>query len=145
MNPLPFYITGIGASAGGITALKSFFEKINDDPGTAFIIIQHLAPDQKGFTKEVLKNITALPLVLVEERIKVEINHVYLIPPAHFLLLEDQYLELVPRDSEKKSNDAIDVFFQSMAKEASEMAVAIIFSGLGSDGAKGVQLVKANG
>lgn len=88
MHALPFYITGIESSAGGIKALKAFFENINDHPGTAFIIIQHLASDQKGFTKDVLKSITNLPLVQVEAKTKIEIDHIYIIPPANFLLME---------------------------------------------------------
>src|SRR5690554_3140096 len=145
MNPSPFYITGIGASADGIHALKIFFENIEDKPGTAFVIIQHLAPEQKGFTKEILKEITSIPIVQVEGDTKVQIDHIYLIPPANFLVLEDQHLILKPRSSRKKVNDAIDVFFQSLAQQASDKAVGIILSGLGSDGAKGVQLIKERG
>src|SRR5690554_3962617 len=94
MNSLPFYITGIGASAGGIQAIKSFFNNIEDKPGTAFVIIQHLAAEQKGFTKEILKEITPLPIVQVESKTKVEMDHIYIIPPSHFLVLEEQNLVL---------------------------------------------------
>ena len=145
MNALPFYITGIGASAGGIQAIKSFFNNIENKPGTAFVIIQHLAAEQKGFTKEILKEITPLPIVQVESKTKVEMDHIYIIPPSHFLVLEEQNLVLKPRETRRKVNDAIDVFFESLAQQASEKAIGIVLSGLGSDGAKGAQLIKERG
>src|SRR5690606_11393570 len=145
MDKEPFYITGIGASAGGTEALKSFFGNIGGDPGTAFIVIQHLAINQKGFTGEVLKGITPLPISQVEGRTKVLKNHIYLIPPQYYLLLEDRHLVVKRRDPQQKVNDAIDVFFCSLADQAAEKAVGIIFSGLGSDGAKGARHIKEGG
>ncbi len=145
MDKEAFFITGIGASAGGTEALKSFFGSIGDDPGTAFIVIQHLAINQKGFTGEVLKGITPLPISQVEGRTKVLKNHIYLIPPQYYLLLEDRHLVVKRRDPQQKVNDAIDVFFCSLADQAAEKAVGIIFSGLGSDGAKGARHIKEGG
>jgi chemotaxis response regulator CheB len=130
---------------GRYNSPKIFFENIGDKPGTAFIIIQHLAPNQNGFTKEAIKGSTNLPITQVKERVNVEKNQIYLIPPPYFLLMEDQHLILKPRDTDKKVNDAIDVFFCSLAQQLAETAIGIIFSGLGSDGAKGVQIIKERG
>src|SRR5690606_5799951 len=145
MDSSSFYITGIGASAGGISALQSFFENIVEFPDTAFIIIQHLAITQKGFTRETLSGSTQLPIQQVDGDTKLEKNHIYLIPPQYYLLLRGDTLKIKARDPEKKVNDAIDVFFCSMAEQAAERAIGIIFSGLGSDGAKGVQMIKERG
>lgn len=145
MEPESFYITGIGASAGGTSALQSFFKQVGDQPNTAFIIIQHLAIDQQGFAKDLLKNSTNLPITQVEEKTKLKVNHIYLIPPQFYLLLSGNYLELKPRDPNKIINDAIDVFFHSLADQAEEKAIGIILSGLGSDGAKGVQKIRERG
>src|SRR5690606_19351065 len=145
MDKEHFYITGIGASAGGTDDLKSFFGCIGDDPGTAFIVIQHLAINQTGFTGEVLKGITPLPISQVEGKTKVQNNHIYLIPPQYYLLLEDRHLVVKSRDAQRKVNDAIDVFFYSLADQAAEKSVGIIFSGLGSDGAKGTRHIKERG
>src|SRR5690606_25290464 len=145
MDNESFYITGIGASAGGTDALKSFFGCIGDDPGTAFIVIQHLAINQKGFTGEVLKGITSLPILQVNVRTRVQKNHIYLSPPQYYLVLDDGHLVVKLRDPQQKVNDAIDVFFCSLADQAAEKAVGIIFSGLGSDGAKGARHIKERG
>lgn len=139
------YITGIGASAGGTAALKTFFENIPEKPDTAFIIIQHLDRKQKGFTREVLSPSTSLPITQVEKRTKITKNHIYLIPPKYYILLEDHYLILEKRHPEEKINTAINTFFTSLALHTRDKAIAIILSGLGSDGAKGSQYIKEQG
>ncbi|WP_185156018.1 chemotaxis protein CheB [Fulvivirga kasyanovii] len=139
------YITGIGASAGGTDALKTFFENIPEKPNTAFIIIQHLDRKQKGFTKEALTSSTSLPISQVDKRTKITKNHIYLIPPKYYILLEDHHLVLEERPPLEKVNTAINTFFTSLARHNGDKSIAIILSGLGSDGAKGSQYVKEQG
>ena len=140
-----FYVTGIGVSAGGTEALTSFFKKINPDCETAYVIVQHLATTQKGFLKEVLAKVTSLDITEVNEKVKIEKKHIYIIPPQYFLLFTDGHLSLETRDPEVKINNAIDVFFNTLADKLKEKAVGIILSGMGTDGSRGVQNIKEKG
>src|SRR6187549_1202212 len=75
----PPYVVGIGASAGGLEALESFFEHVPLDSGMAFVVVQHLSPDFRSLMDEILSRRTELPVHLVEDGMKVEADHIYLI------------------------------------------------------------------
>ena len=77
----PIYYVGVGASAGGLEALESFFTQMPADSGMAFIVIQHLSPDYKSMMVELLSKRTAMLVQRAEEGLRVEANSVYLIPP----------------------------------------------------------------
>ena len=76
----PQYVVGIGASAGGLDPLVRFFDNLPRDTGMAFVIVQHLSPDFKSLMDELLGRHTLLPIHLVEDGMRVEPDHVYLIP-----------------------------------------------------------------
>jgi two-component system CheB/CheR fusion protein len=80
-SPHPRHVVGIGASAGGLDALERFFDNLPPDTGMAFVVIQHLSPDFKSLMDELLARHTELPIQLVEDGMRVEPDHVYLIPP----------------------------------------------------------------
>lgn len=145
MKSEEFCITGIGASSGGTEALEKFFRNIPSDPGTAFVIIQHLNPDYYNFSKDILNNFTSLPIIYVTKATKPKINHIYLMPSTHNLYFEDGQIVPYKREKEKGGNYPIDIFFYSMAKEYKEKAIGIIFSGLGTDGSQGILTVKEQG
>ncbi|MCB1771029.1 MAG: hypothetical protein KDJ31_15230, partial [Candidatus Competibacteraceae bacterium] len=73
------YYVGVGASAGGLEALESFFSQMPAESGMAFIVIQHLSPDYKSMMVELLSKRTAMPVRRAEEGMLVEANSVYLI------------------------------------------------------------------
>src|SRR5690242_19875152 len=89
-----FPIVGIGASAGGLQALKDFFAHMTPDSGMAFVVIMHLSPNHESQVAEVLQTTTLMPVMQVTQKVKVERNHVYVIAPSKSLQMRDG--EIVP-------------------------------------------------
>jgi len=76
-----FPIVGIGASAGGIQALKTFFENVPAKSGLAYVVVLHLSPHYESKLAEVLQTSAAIPVSQVRQRTQVEPDHIYVIPP----------------------------------------------------------------
>jgi two-component system CheB/CheR fusion protein len=134
----PFLVVGIGASAGGLEALESFVEQLPIDSGMAFVVVQHLSPDFKSLMDEILARRTPLPVRLVEDGMQVEPNHVYLIPPKKEMIIAQGRLLLSDRSHHQDLSLPIDVFFRSLAQDCGPRSVAIVLSGGGSDGSRGI-------
>jgi two-component system, chemotaxis family, CheB/CheR fusion protein len=143
--PLPSHIVGIGASAGGLEAIESFFSAMRPDSGLAFVVIQHLSPDYKSLMVEILSKRTRMKVVRAENGMLVEPDHVYLITPKNNLTIFHGRLMLHEHDSNKGINLPIDVFLKSLAEDQAEKAVGIVLSGTGSDGMRGVRAIKEAG
>jgi len=140
-----FYIVGIGTSAGGLKALQSFFNACPDNTGMAFVIVQHLSPDYKSLMPELLSKHTKMPVAEAKHKVKVEPNKVYLIPGRKNLTIKDGHLVLLERPPTKQLNFSIDIFFESLAKEKTHLAIGVVLSGTGSDGTKGAKAIKEVG
>jgi len=141
----PSHYVGIGASAGGLEAIESFFTNIQPVTGLAFIVVQHLSPDYKSLMVELLSKKTFMPVQRAEEGMLVLPDNVYLIPPKKNLTIFHGKLLLSDQDHSRGINLPIDVFLRSLAEDQAEKAVAIILSGTGSDGMRGVRTVKECG
>jgi two-component system CheB/CheR fusion protein len=137
-----FIAVGIGASAGGIKALKEFFASTPADPGMAFVVILHLSPTHESSLPQILQNETTLPVTQVTETVKVEPNHVYVIPPNKNLAMVDGVIELTEPEPTRGTRVAIDLFFRTLARAYGANAVCIVLSGTGSDGTLGLKQVK---
>ena len=135
-------VIAVGASAGGLEALKAFFEGIPETDKNAYVVIQHLSPDYKSMMGELLKKNTNLPIREVKDGKKIKQGHIYLIPPANNLTYEDNKLHLVEKPKDQSLNLPIDMFFESLSKQKKEKAIAVILSGTGSDGTRGVRAIK---
>jgi two-component system, chemotaxis family, CheB/CheR fusion protein len=133
------YVVGIGASAGGLEALQRFFDNLAADTAMAFVVVQHLSPDFKSLMDELLGRHTKLPIHLVEDAMLVEAGHVYLIPPKKEMIISGGRLLLSERDRQQELSLPIDVFFRSLAQDRGSRAVAIVLSGSGSDGSRGIR------
>lgn len=143
---LPAMYVAIGASAGGLEAIESFFSGMVPDSGLAFIVIQHLSPDYKSLMVEILSKKTAMHVLRAEDGMWVEANAVYLIPPKKNLTIFHGRLFLNDQAHVKGMiNLPIDVFLHSLAEDQGEKAVAVILSGSGSDGMRGVRTIKEYG
>jgi two-component system CheB/CheR fusion protein len=142
-----FPIVGIGASAGGLAAYESFFSGLPTDPetGMAFVIVQHLSPDHKSILGDLIKRYARMQVNEVEDRMRVEPNHVYIIPPNRDMALENGTLRLFPPAEARGQRLPIDFFFRSLAREHGERAICVILSGTGSDGTLGARAVKGEG
>jgi two-component system CheB/CheR fusion protein len=144
-STLPFPVVGIGASAGGLQAVKSFFEHMPNDNGMAFVIIFHLSPDYPSQVDRIIQEVTKMPVRQVTETLSIEKNTVYVISPAHNLIMNDGYLSVTPSDRPPGMHVAIDLFFRDLADVHKERAFCLILSGTGSDGAVGLSRIKEQG
>ena len=141
----PRFVVGIGASAGGLDPLVRFFENLPKDTGMAFVIVQHLSPDFKSLMDELLARHTPLPIHLVEDGMPVEADHIYLIPAKKEMIVSGGRLLLSERGPQQELTLPIDVFFRSLAQDYGSKAVAIVLSGGGSDGSRGISHVHESG
>ncbi|MEQ8787115.1 MAG: chemotaxis protein CheB [Pirellulaceae bacterium] len=132
------YIVGIGASAGGLEALESFFQRMPPDGEIAFVVVQHLSPDFRSMMDELLARHTKMAVHRVEDGMWVEPNALYLIPPKKEMIISQGRLLLTDKDPAKGLALPIDTFFRSLAQDAGERAVAVVLSGTGSDGSRGI-------
>ena len=137
----PHCVVGIGASAGGLEALQQFLTFLPSDTGMAFVIIQHLAPNHKSMLADILGKYSVMPVIEIQDGMKVERNHIYMIPPKYNVEIEDGQLNLKLQNSQEISHP-IDIFFRSLAAAYSNRAVAVILSGTGSDGTNGIRAIK---
>ncbi|HXV49040.1 MAG TPA: CheR family methyltransferase, partial [Candidatus Binatia bacterium] len=132
-------IVGIGASAGGIEVLKEFFEQMPADTGLAFVVIQHLDPKQPSHMAGLLSKYTKMKVAVAEDGLAVHANRVYTIPPNKFLSVKDGELHLTETVNRDGLRMPIDFFFRSLAENKRENAIAVLFSGSGSDGTLGTR------
>lgn len=138
-------IVGVGASAGGLQALEKVFGAMPADSGLGFVVVQHLHPERESHMAELLSRHTALSVIPVEEGVRVEPDHVYLILPDRELTISDGILHLAKMTSPRGSRRPIDGFFNSLAEDQTERAIGMILSGTGSDGSAGIKTIKASG
>lgn len=138
-------VVGIGASAGGLESLEQLFANLSPDTGHAFVIVQHLSPDHRSMMDELLARHSAMPICMVTHGVEVQANHVYLLPPRKELVIKDGHLWLSEKDRLQPLTLPIDKFFRSLALECGAKATAVVLSGTGSDGSRGLGEVKRAG
>ncbi|MBC7435570.1 MAG: chemotaxis protein CheB [Bdellovibrionales bacterium] len=140
---LPSFIVGIGASAGGLNAFKTFFDALPSNTGMAFAVISHINPAAHSQLAEILSRHTIMPVKLAASGMKVLANRVFVIPGNADLSIEHGALVVVtPRT---RRNAQVDIFFASLATAMGKRAVGIVFSGYDGDGAEGCKRIKAVG
>ncbi len=132
------YIVGIGASAGGLEAIQDFFDHMPANTGMAFVVIQHLSPEFKSLMDQLLKRNTEMNIRPVTDKMAIEPNTIYLIPPKHNMTIKEGLLCLTEQIRGHHLNLPVDIFFESLARECQIHAIGIILSGTGSDGSKGL-------
>ncbi|MCL1474060.1 CheR family methyltransferase [Argonema antarcticum] len=141
----PFPVVGIAASAGGLEAFTELIGHLPTDTGMAFVLIQHLSPDHKSLLSEILGRATAMPVRQVEDRMMVEPNEVYIIPPNTQMTLVDGMLHLAPRQKSYGKYMPGDTFFESLAADRGNKAIAVVLSGADGDGSLGLKAIKVAG
>ena len=141
----PRLVVGIGASAGGLAAFRSFLANTPADIGMAFVLVQQLAPAHKSLLVELLSAHSPLPVVSACDGVTVKENCVYVIPPDATLTIHEGVLQLVSPAPAREHRRPIDTFFTSLAEDCGERAVGIVLAGVGSDGTDGVRSIKECG
>jgi len=146
-TPDTFPIVGIGASAGGLAAFEAFFSGMptNTDPGMAFVLVQHLAPDHKSMLSDLVRRYTRMQVFEVEDGMAVHPNCAYIIPPNRDMAFLNGTLQLMEPSAPHGQRLPIDFFFRSLAQDQHERAICIVLSGTGTDGTLGVRAVKGEG
>ncbi|MEO8007679.1 MAG: chemotaxis protein CheB [Betaproteobacteria bacterium] len=142
-----FPIVGIGASAGGLAAFEAFFSGMpaDADPGMAFVLVQHLAPDHKSILSDLIRRCTRMQVFEVEDGMVVQTNCIYIIPPNRDMAFLNGTLQLLEPSAPRGQRLPIDFFFRSLAHDQSQRAIGVVLSGTGSDGTQGVRAIKGAG
>lgn len=142
IKELDHYIIAIGASAGGLEAIHEFFDHTNNINHFSYVVIQHLSPDYKSLLVELVSKHTNMHVVEAGDKMKVKPGYVYIIPNNKLMTINKGRLILNEKIKEKAPNTAIDTFLFSLAEDQKKKAIAIILSGTGTDGTKGIESIK---
>ncbi len=140
-----FPVVGIGASAGGLEAFTQILNNLPTNTGMAFVMIQHMPPEQESVLSVILGRATQMPVHEVLDGMAVAPNQVYVIPPNASMTIDQGVLKLNPRPTKNGIFMSIDTFLLSLAEDRGNKAVAVVLSGGDSDGARGVEAIKAAG
>jgi len=140
-----FPVVGVGASAGGLEAFTVLLEHLPADSGLAIVLVQHLDPTHESLLKDILSRSTEMTIHEVKDGMPVQANHVYLMPPNTSMTISGSTLRLMPREAVAGLRLPIDLFLRSLAQSHHDKAIGVILSGTGSDGALGLQAIKAEG
>jgi two-component system CheB/CheR fusion protein len=141
----PFWV-GIGASAGGLEALRGLAKNLTNEIGAIYVIVQHMSPQHKSLLTELIARETALDVVEITDGIHAKVDTIYVVPPNHDVVINGGRLKLLPPSSEIAApKPSVDRFFRSMAENLGDRAIGVVLSGTGSDGAYGVQALRAAG
>lgn len=137
-------VCAIGASAGGVAALRHLFRQLPSDLGLAFVVILHLAPDEPSSLSEILSVCTSMPVSQIDDSLTLQPDRVYVIAPDRELVIDGDSVTARPFSEPRGQRAQIDMFFRSVAAARGD-GVAIVLSGAGSDGALGVMAMKEAG
>ncbi len=143
-DPRISLVVGIGASAGGLEALERLFDQMPEKTGCAFVVVQHLSPDFKSVLDELIARRTKIPVMLAQDNMELQPDTIVLNPPKKQLIVSGGRIYLTAKDPAEVVTYPIDLFFRSLAQENTR-AVAIILSGTGSDGSRGLREIHAAG
>jgi two-component system CheB/CheR fusion protein len=143
--PAQFPVVAIGASAGGLDAVKRFLEAVPAKSGMAYIFVQHQNPDHESSLAEILSKNASIPVLQVTEHLSVEADHFYIIPGNKTVTVADGALTLSRLDKRSHHIKVIDLFFSSVATVYQSFAVGVVLSGTLDDGTSGLQAIKGYG
>ena len=140
-----FPVVGIGASAGGLEAATIMFKDLSPTLGMAYVLVLHLDPARESAVTDILSRATRMPVLQVTDGMRVEPDHVYVIPPNCEMTIAERALHLGSRPAQRSSIRTIDTFLRSVALAHGSEAIGVILSGTGSDGSLGLAAIKGEG
>jgi PAS domain S-box-containing protein len=144
-KPYELMIVGIGASAGGIKALREFFRNTDQATDVAYVVILHMSPEHESNLAEVLQSSTGMRVSRVERRSELRPNCVYVISPNQSLSIVGNELIVSEINSIEERRAPVDVFFRTLASAKGPSSVAVILSGTGANGSSGLKRIKECG
>lgn len=137
-----FPFVGLGASAGGLEALKAFFAEVPENSGMAYFVVVHRSPDQPSMLPDLLQKVSFIPVTTAEDDRPVQSNHAYVVPSNKDIAVFSGRIKLLERNS-KAATLSIDLFLRSLAEDQGKNSAVVILYGTGSDGTMGVRAIKA--
>ena len=140
-----FPIVGVGASAGGLEAFTALLAALPRQTGMGLVLVQHLDPDHESALTEILSRSTPLPVHEITNNERVQVDHVYVIPPDTNLTIAEGVLKIQRRERTRVPHRPIDAFFESLAQDQRERAIGVVLSGTANDGTMGLEAIKAEG
>ncbi|HKY03645.1 MAG TPA: CheR family methyltransferase, partial [Blastocatellia bacterium] len=144
-NNHDFLTVGIGASAGGIKALEGLFQNMPVDAGMAFVVILHLSPEHESNLAALIQKWTPMRVIKVTQSIKVQPNHVYVIPPLMHLVMTDGHVTIREPEIKEGRRIPVDLFFRTLAGAYDVKSIGVVLSGTGTDGTLGLRHIKEAG
>jgi two-component system, chemotaxis family, CheB/CheR fusion protein len=135
-------VVGIGASAGGLAALRTLFSHLPESTGAAWVVVVHLSPEHESHLADILQPHVRFPVRQVTEAIRLEADHVYVIPPGANLNSVDTHLRLSELEEHRFQRAPVDHFFRTLAETHDGHSIGVILSGTGSDGSLGIKAIK---
>jgi two-component system chemotaxis response regulator CheB len=140
-----FFIAGIGASAGGLPALKAFFKSVPERSGIAYVVLTHLPKRPVSKLGPLLSLHTSLPVIRLTEDTPVRPDHIYVLVENKMATIRNGTIKLRERRPDEIINQSVNIFFCSLADDRREKSVGIVLSGGGSDGLEGGKHISKNG
>ena len=138
-------MVGIGASAGGLEAFKTFFANMRTDTGMAFVLVQHLDPSTESQLAAIIADYTAMTVLTAVDGALLRGNMVYVIPSNAILTVKGSRLHVTRPATTPARRLSVSTFLTSLAIDQGRNAVGIILSGFGSDGVEGIAAIKEHG
>ena len=122
-----------------------FFEQVSADSGLAYVVILHLSPDYDSQLAHILQAVTPIPVMQVTKTVRVEANHVYVVPPDKQLHMDDGTIVVRSNARLEERRAPVDMFLRTLAESHGSLAIAVILSGTGANGSMGLKRVKEKG
>jgi two-component system, chemotaxis family, protein-glutamate methylesterase/glutaminase len=135
----------IGASAGGIEALRELLGGLPGDLPAALFVVLHTAEHAPGLLAQILGRSSSLPVVTAAEGQRFERGTVYVAPPALHLIVGHDHLHVRRGPRENGSRPAIDPLFRSGAASCTTRVIGVLLTGMLNDGTSGLQAIKRCG
>jgi len=140
-----FPVIGIGASAGGLEAMKLFLSALPARSGMAYIFAQHLSATHTSIMPELLEKISPVPVKEISHQMQIEVDHLYIMPKEVTIKVADNKFLLEVINRKIKKPNTIDILFSSLGSVYESFAVGIVLSGALNDGTLGLQVIKTYG
>lgn len=142
---LPYPLVAVGASAGGLQAFRELLEALPERTGMTFVLVTHLAPDQRSYLTEIMERHTHMPVHTIEDGQQPQQDTVYILLPNQYVEMRDGRFHLEERGTEDRTPATINRFFRSVAADQKNFAIGVVLSGADSDGASGLKTIKEEG
>ena len=136
------YVVGVGASAGGVDAIQSFFSAVNSAKDVCYIVFLHAEPSKKSILSKLITQKTTIPVLTIKQGLPIKAGFIYIAPENCDVKIVQQHFELIDANFESCHRNPIDNLFTEIANAYEDKSIAVILSGSGDDGSQGCLQIK---